>query len=32
MTELVLILWVIWVFSHADESKTETVYNRHYDD
>lgn len=33
MTKFVLILWVVWVLSHADEeSKSENIYNRPYDD
>ncbi len=36
MTELVIMMWVFWVFSRAeedeDEAKLNSVYNRPYDD
>lgn len=36
MAQLILILWVLWVFYHDEESQSkiesESVYNRHYDD
>lgn len=33
MTQFILIMWIVWVFSHAaEESQSEKVYNRHYDD